>query len=216
MEISAWRYKVQPHIIGFAEFWEWKDKKVLEIGCGIGTDTLEFQKAGARIAACDISFTSVSIANRRCTGVSFYSGNVEDRLPDGSFDLIWSFGVLHHTPHPEKVLRLARQRIADTGELRIMLYARWSLKHLLREQPEAQAGCPIVRWYSAKSARRLVESCGWRVTSIEKTHIFPWKVSEYRQHRLVKRWPYRIMPRWTFTYLESILGHHLLVRAVPA
>src|ERR1700739_509502 len=88
-------------------------------------------------------------------GVLFHCRNAEEFLPDGPFDLIWSFGVLHHTPHPEKVLRLAHERLKLDGDLRIMLYAKYSWKNLFTgQQPEAQAGCPLVRWYSMQGAKR--------------------------------------------------------------
>ncbi len=215
------RYFTQPHIPPFADFSKWKGKSVVEIGCGIGTDTLEFLKAGVRVIyAVDISTRSIALASQRAYRLTlntayFIPANAEEFLPRGPFDLIWSFGVLHHTPHPEKVLTLARERLVPDGELRIMLYAKWSWKHLFtRQQPEAQAGCPLVKWYSMKAARHLIESCGFQVTSIHKTHIFPWRIVGYVEHRYVKAFPWNIVPRWMFQWLESKLGHHLLVVAL--
>lgn len=215
-EVTAWRYFIQPHILDFADFWKWKGKRVLEIGCGIGTDTLQFARAGAEVEALEYSQLSMALAGTRLKGLAhLHWRNAEEWLPVGPFDLIYSFGVLHHTPHPERILRLARLRIRPDGELRIMLYAKWSIKHLLGTQPEAKAGCPLVRWYSARSARQLVESCGWRVVDVKKTHIFPWQVKAYRGRRFVKRWMYSLLPLWMFRLLERGLGHHLLIRAVP-
>lgn len=219
LDPTAQRYFVQPHIPGFAQFERWKDKRVLEIGCGIGTDLLEFVNAGANIEAIEFSTESRDLAQNRfhdnnCPLIWFC--DAEKWLPNGPFNLIYSFGVLHHTPHPEKVLRLAHDRLKDYGELRIMLYAKYSVKHLMGTQPEAQNGCPLVKWYSARQARRLLESCGFRVVSIEKTHIFPWKISEYIQHRFVKDWPWRWMPKWMFSICERLGGHHLLIVAVKA
>jgi SAM-dependent methyltransferase len=218
----TWRkYFVEPHIRGFAQFERWRGKEVLEIGCGIGTDTLEFAKAGARVCAIDASLNSTELARTRMPkwGQAFIfwiNVDAEQWLPSGPFDLVYSFGVLHHAPHPERILQLARKRITADGELRIMLYAKYSLKHLLGTQPEAQAGCPLVKWYSAREARNLLRSYGFEVTSIEKTHIFPWKVSEYVKHHYVKAWPWNWIPQWLFRRLECILGHHLLIVAKPS
>ena len=109
-QVTRHRYYVQPHILEFAEFRRWEGKSVLEIGCGIGTDTKKFMNAGAKVWAVDSSEKSIEIADLRCPKAMFYCQDAEAWLPYGPFDLIWSFGVLHHTPHPEKVLKLAAAR----------------------------------------------------------------------------------------------------------
>jgi SAM-dependent methyltransferase len=231
-QITRHRYFVQPHILEFAEFhysnaagvpW-WYHKKILEIGCGIGTDTLEFCRAGADVYAGDSSEKSVSIAwGRALLHKEQYDRlpwihviNAEEWIPIDQYDLVYSFGVLHHTPHPEKVLLRVHDVLKDDGELRIMLYAKWSLKHLLGRQPEAAPGCPLVRWYSFRDVKKLLSSCGFKVLRIEKTHIFPWRIKDYREHRFVKAFPWNVCPPWLFRRVEHILGHHLLVTARKA
>lgn len=224
-QVTQRKYFVEPHIPKFAQFERWKGKRVLEIGCGIGTDTLSFLRAGAKfIDAIDISSHSISLAFNRVSGAglsnaSFHCCDAEERIPISwgyDCELIYSFGVLHHTPHPERVLRMAKERLSENGELRIMLYAKWSIKNLMRQQPEAQAGCPYVKFYSGWEARKLLWNSGFKVESIRKTHIFPWRVEDYIQHRYVKAWPYSWMPKWFFSLLERLLGAHLLIVARPA
>ncbi len=112
-EVEARKYFVEPHIPRFAEFERWRGKKVLEIGCGIGTDTVNFARHGADVTAVDLSPNSLEIARQRVEvyglddRVRFFKGSAEELtsfVPKQAYDLIYSFGVIHHTPHPERVL----------------------------------------------------------------------------------------------------------------
>lgn len=112
-EIERRKYSEEPHIPKFAEFEKWQGKKVLEIGCGIGTDTINFAKAGAQVTAMDISENSLEIAKQRAkvygleNKIKFYCGNAEELskvIPIEPYDLIYSYGVIHHTPYPERVV----------------------------------------------------------------------------------------------------------------
>ena len=225
------KYLVEPHIPLFANFAMWNGKSVLEIGCGIGTDTLSFLEHGAIVDALDLSEESLKLTASRTeeygkkspyqwrSRARLFHVNAEDWLPGnagkGGYDLVYSFGVLHHTPNPLKVLRNARSKMKQGAELRIMLYAKYSWKNLFtRQQPEAQGGCPLARKYTVKEARDLVEMAGFKVESIEKTHIFPWRIKDYIQHRYVKAWPWKILPKPVFLWLEKVLGWHLLIKAV--
>ena len=83
-EVEARKYRVEPHIPSFADFARWKGKRVLEIGCGIGTDTINFARAGAKVTAVDLSPKSLEIARARADvfGLSdrirFYCANAEE------------------------------------------------------------------------------------------------------------------------------------------
>src|SRR6185369_10068723 len=119
-EVEARKYMVEPHIPGFAEFERWRGKKVLEIGCGIGTDTVNFARHGAQVTSVDLSEKSLELARQRIRvyglegQVQFFHGNAEELenlVPLEPYDLIYSFGVIHHTPHPERVLEQMRRYV---------------------------------------------------------------------------------------------------------
>lgn len=223
-EVEKRKYLVEPHIPDFADFEHWKDKKVLEVGCGIGTDAINFARSGAKYSAIELSEESLNLTRRRFDVYeldgTFACGDAEaisEYFPCNHFDLVYSFGVIHHTPHPEKVIQEILKVIKPEGELRIMLYARNSWKaHMIDagyDQPEAQFGCPIALTYDEASVKQLLR--GFDILSIEQDHIFPYKVEAYKQYRYEKEDWFAAMPESMFRSLEKALGWHLLIRARP-
>lgn len=221
-EVTKRRYFVEPHIKRFAEFSAWKGKKVLEIGCGIGTDGEQFARAGATYHGIDLSPKSVDIARDRIEGIAgafVWHGDGEDTgFGDGLFDLVYSFGVIHHAERPERIVAEARRVLKPDGEFRLMLYAKNSWKAAMIEagldQPEAQADCPIARMYTPESAEALLAP-HFRIESIEQTHVFPYQVGPYKRGQYVKEVWFKVMPRETFEALQRSLGWHLLIKARP-
>lgn len=231
------RYHVEPHVPKFAQFERWEGKRVLEIGCGIGTESVNFARAGALLTCVELSERSLEICEQRFDvyGLSadFVLANAEEldeHLNPQSFDLVFSFGVLHHTPNPAAALTCLRQYLAPGGELRIMLYSRWSWKAIavwLRHgheygwsldeavpaYSEAQTGCPVTHVYSFEQIRELLSSTGYRITQMWKDHIFPYRVDQYIQYEYVRQWYFRIMPRWLYRGLCRVLGWHTMVVA---
>lgn len=216
-EVIEKRYISEPHIEKFAAFQTWCGCRVLEIGCGIGTDTLRFARAGALIDAVDFSGHSISLAEQRSRhrylNARFYLADAENWLPGGpdEYDLIYSYGVLHHTPRPDKILQQAWDRLSPRGELRLMVYARGSLKQLQGWQPEAQANCPLVRHYTRASISRLLAQTGYQVIRIERCHIFKFDLVAYRNQEYRPRLLARVLGNKNFLRLSYILGEHLLV-----
>lgn len=234
-EVDARRYFVEPHILDFAEFEKWRDKRVLEIGCGIGTDTVRFAKAGAQITATDLSEASLDICRQRFDiyGLdgSFYAANGEelsDVVPVETYDLIYSFGVIHHSPSPRSIIEELTKYGGPNTEFRIMLYAKWSWKvlwilfaygkgafwrlpALIRQNSEAESGCPVTFAYSCKGARQLLE--GYEIIEMRKAHIFPYKIEKYVKYEYEKVWYFAWMPQKLFNMLQRQLGWHLLITA---
>jgi ubiquinone/menaquinone biosynthesis C-methylase UbiE len=121
------RYKVHPRLESAAGIEKTKGKRVLEIGCGCGSEAERFARAGASYTGVDLTNAAVSITQRRFElgGLQgrFAQGDAEN-LPfaDGSFDLVYSHGVLHHTPDTPRAIREVHRVLAPGGRAVIMLY----------------------------------------------------------------------------------------------
>jgi 2-polyprenyl-3-methyl-5-hydroxy-6-metoxy-1,4-benzoquinol methylase len=236
-EVDKRKYFVEPHILTFAEFDRWAGKRVLEIGCGIGTDTIRFARAGAHVTSVDLSPRSAEITEQRAKvyglegQIRVYHGNAEELpavVPVEQYDLVYSFGVIHHSPHPERIVAHLRRYLSAESELRLMVYSRVSYKlfwimreenvwdmsridELIARNSEAQTGCPVTYTYTDRTVRELLS--GYDVLDIGKAHIFTWDIDAYR------RFEYKKDPAWAnvgpeeLAELEQGLGWHLLVRA---
>ena len=224
-EVEQRRYFVEPHIPAFAQFERWRGRRVLEIGCGIGTDAANFSRAGADYTGVDVSETSLALARQRFELFQlrgrFICVNGEDMsaaVAPGSFDLVYSFGVIHHTPHPDAVVRQIRGLMQADGEFRLMLYAKDSWKNAMIEagldQPEAQSGCPIAFTYTRQEVHDLLEP-GFRVAAIVQDHIFPYVIEDYVRHQYQLQPWFAAMPREVFRALQRRFGWHLLIVAKP-
>ena len=106
-------------------------KTMLEIGCGIGVDSIQWKRAGNHIVSLDYNFPSVEITRERFKNEKldgrFLNGDAET-LPfaNEAFDLVYSFGVLHHTPNTQKTIDEVYRCLKPGGEAIIMLYYKWS------------------------------------------------------------------------------------------
>lgn len=131
-QIEAHRYALEFHIPEVVGFHRSAGKRVLEIGGGVGTDGRQFARSCGQYVDADLSFNSLVLARKgfECYGLSgmFVEADAEN-LPfaDASFDMVYSHGVLHHTPNTERALAEVHRVLRPDGEAVIMLYARESL-----------------------------------------------------------------------------------------
>lgn len=121
------RYALEPYIFEFADFKDAKGMRVLEVGVGMGADYLEWLKAGAIASGVDLSDASVERARKRCEAAGFQPDlRVADaeRLPfaDNSFDVVYSYGVMHHSPDTPGCIREALRVLRPGGRAKIMVY----------------------------------------------------------------------------------------------
>ena len=133
-QIEQWRYADQAFIHSFAQFTRYRGKRVLEVGFGAGTDFIQWLRAGALATGVDLTEEALAHVTLR---IQLYnlpppeSLKVADaeNLPfaPNTFDLGYSWGVLHHTPNTEKAIAELVRVVRPGGEIKIMLYNRHSL-----------------------------------------------------------------------------------------
>ncbi len=221
-EVEKKKFYVEPHIITFSDFTNWKGKKVLEIGSGIGTVAINFARHGAHYTGVELSSQSMALTRKRFEVYNeqgtFYEGNAEELssfVPVEKYDLIYSFGVIHHSPHPQKIIAELTKYMHKDTVLKIMLYSTISWKNYMIEagldQPEAQYGCPIAYTYTTEDVQELL--AGFTILSCTKDHIFPYQIEPYKQGEYILQPWFAAMPKDMYTTLEKNLGWHTLITA---
>jgi ubiquinone/menaquinone biosynthesis C-methylase UbiE len=187
-EVERYRYQEyapwMPEVMGFNQF---RGKRLLEVGCGMGTDLLQFARGGAICTGVDLTPRSIEISRHRFSlygmpGDFLLTDGERLPFPDESFDVVYSNGVLHHTPDTAGGIREIHRVLKPGGIAKVMLYYRHSLNYwgeiilhrgflrgeLLRgRSPEkimsrwveysGQGGEPLVKVYSRAQARKLFD-----------------------------------------------------------
>jgi UDPglucose 6-dehydrogenase len=216
MEVSQRKYFVESHIPSFAEFEKYTSKCVLEVGCGIGTAAQSFVEHGAFYTGIDISDYSIELAKKRFEvfdlSGTFLVHTIEEPIHN-QYDLVYSFGVLHHTPDINKAIKNINTCLKPGGEFKLMLYAKNSYKYTQilsgKDQFEANSGVPIANVYTHEEVHELLKD--FKDISIEQTHIFPYKIDEYKQYQYIKEEPFASMSDQEFKNMEKNLGWHLCI-----
>ncbi len=133
---SAKRYLLEPQIVPFANFDAVNGKKVLEIGVGLGADHQCFAEAGADLYGIDLTERAVELTSRRLALFNLNSslkvGDAEQlKFPDESFHLVYSWGVLHHSPDTPKAIAEVYRVLKPGGLAKVMIYHKWSIVGLM-------------------------------------------------------------------------------------
>lgn len=199
------RYQIEPEILDFADFDSSAGKGVLEIGVGMGADFLRWVRAGAEATGVDLTERAVELTRQRLASEGQQADvRVADAesLPfaDGQFDIVYSWGVLHHTPDPARALAEAQRVLAPGGQLKVMLYHRhswvalaaWARFCLLRGRPFA----------TLRDAVAQVESAGTQAFTCEEIVVMLARMVGLSVKPRLTHWDRRCVP-----VLSSLLGH---------
>jgi SAM-dependent methyltransferase len=143
------RYLLEPYIFDFARFHEGAGRDVLDIGVGMGADHLEWARhRPKRLVGIDLTQRAVNFTRQRLERHGFQPdvrlGDAEHLdFEDGSFDIVYSWGVLHHTPDTPHAIEEVRRVLRPGGVARVMIYHAHSLVgYLLWSRYALAAGRP--------------------------------------------------------------------------
>jgi ubiquinone/menaquinone biosynthesis C-methylase UbiE len=235
--ISHKRYSEYYHYLKEdAEFTAHSGEKVLEIGVGLGTDLVEFAKNGASVYGVDIGEEQINLTkmnlelHQQCAVQLSVQDAMDLKYSDEFFDLVYSFGVLHHTPDTKKSIDEVYRVLKSDGQAVVMLYARgWKhyikrcfIHGLLRgkyfklgswqavynDASEVNGGSPRTAVFTKKEVRELFKEFNYVV--IEKR-----RMGEFFDYK-----PYgtAMLPRFIgrlFNSLgvDALLGENYLIKA---
>jgi len=151
--VEEHRYQKEWHIPAAADFSNARGKRVLEIGCGLGTDGAQFALAGADYTGIDLTDAAVDLARRRFDLFNlpgaFRTADAENLdFPDESFDVVYSHGVLHHTPDTVRAVQEVHRVLRPGGRALVMLYHRDSYNYRINISLLRRAGVHLLRWNS--------------------------------------------------------------------
>jgi len=219
---SRRRYELEPYIGQFADFAASRGKTVLEIGVGLGADHQRFAESGAVLSGIDLTEKAIEHVRRRFTALGLHSqlavGDAENLgFREGEFDLVYAWGVLHHSPNTAKAVSEVRRVLKPGGEAKIMIYHTWSLVGymlwiryaLLRLRPWLSLGqiyaryleSPGTKAYTEAEARALFGAFSSVSIDIQLTHGDLLESEAGQRHRgflltLAKAlWPRRLLKR---------------------
>lgn len=192
-QIREYRYGYEtpwlPRVMGLREL---SGKRVLEIGVGHGIDGVEMASHGASYSGIDITQNHLRLAKQNFDQHKlpsiFYEGDLIETDVGDPYDVVYSFGVLHHIAHEDGYLRRIREIVAPGGELRIAVYSAASFfnAYLIATHRLKAAGRPLDDWRShlsegsplgqpvtikirrRREVENLIRSSGWQITRYDK------------------------------------------------
>jgi len=213
-EIERRRYQWHYHLTELFSDLRGSTGRLLEIGSGIGVDSIQLARAGFDVTAVDLTDEAIGVAREfakaRGVNVDFRVGNAESLdFPDATFDVVYSFGVLHHTPHIDQAIAEVHRVLRPGGRALIMLYHRTSLVNAVHklfrlpyESPrDRDDDCPVVYTFTRKSAKALFKDFS-RVT-VHAEYPFTFGFGPLGSK----------LPRPVLKALGRVIGWHLMITA---
>ena len=203
--VEDYRYHEQPWMHETFQYESYSGARVLEIGVGLGTDHLQFARAGAHMTGVDLTPRCVDLTRRRFE----QEGQTSDlrvmdaeslEFEDSSFDAVYSFGVLHHVPSSERAFKEVRRVLRPGGQFVGALYSRRSYYYarirvermlwrqyrwesledrLARIEYSTSDSRPLVRLFTKAELRSALQEAGFQEVLIRRRHVGFGRLTRY-------------------------------------
>ncbi len=164
-ELDAYHFEKLHHLLRLVDFSAWRDRDVLDVGCGNGVEVVRFARAGARVTGVDVSPSAIALARKNVDQqgltVTLQVANGEALpFPDNSFDLVYAHGIVQYTADDRRAAAECRRVLRPGGLAIFQVYNRVSWLHLLSKVmkvPLEHEDAPVLKRYSAGEFRHLLE-----------------------------------------------------------
>lgn len=229
------RYELEPFILEFAKFKQSKGLKVLEIGVGLGADHQMFAESGADLYGIDLTDRAIEHTRNRLSSFQLQSvlnvGDAENlNFQNETFDLVYSWGVLHHSPNTPKAIKECWRVLKNGGIARIMIYHTWSMVGfmlwlrygLLRFRPfvgmkqiySQYLESPGTKAYSFAEAKDLFKDFSEVKIRTVMTHADLLESDVGQRYRgIILTFARKVWPRWLIRRLFPNAGLFMLIEA---
>ena len=164
-DLDEYRFDKLDYLPRIVDFSAYRGRRLVEVGCGIGTDLVRFARGGARVVGFDVSTTAVGLARRNmqlhgfAPAVVALGDGAALPLADASVDVVYAHGVLQYSADPRGIVEEAQRVLRPGGTAIFMVYNRVSglmaLSKVMKVGLEHQ-DAPGLRFYSIPEFRALV------------------------------------------------------------
>jgi SAM-dependent methyltransferase len=163
-DLDQYHFEKLHHLLRLVRFEDYRGKRVLDVGCGAGTDLVRFARAGAHVSGVDLSAAAVALARQNVAHQGLEADLREadgEHLPyeDDTFDLVFAHGVVQYTPGDTALVQECRRVLRPGGEAIIQVYNRVSWLNALSKLmkvPLEHEDAPVLRKYSASELRSML------------------------------------------------------------
>lgn len=216
--VEEYRYTNEPFIHSVAQFTRHHGKTVLEIGVGAGTDHLQWARAGCACYGVDLTDAAIELTRARLATYGLTSNlsrlDAEQLpFPDNMFDVVYSWGVIHHSEHPERIIREIRRVLKPGGLFIGMMYHRrspaalkvWIRYALLKGKPWRSLSDVI--WHH-------VESIGTKAYTVRELHALFSGFQTFSARGIITPYDTAKIPTWISRFFPNDWGWFMSLRAV--